>query len=181
MDDGELGNLKYPIGKFSVPETITPELIVLGIKEIALFPATLEQAVENLSEPQLNTPYRPGGWTIRQVVHHCADSHMNSLIRFKLALTEDRPVIKPYFEDLWAELTDTREMEIAPALQLLHGLHNKWVYLLDSLTAAQLQRIFINPEYNKEYTLQHAVFLYAWHCKHHLAHITGIKSRRGWK
>jgi hypothetical protein len=105
---------------------------------------------------------------------------MNSLIRFKLALTEDKPVIKPYFEDRWAELPDTREMEIAPALQLLHGLHNKWVYLLKSLTADQLQRTFVHPEHNKEYTLSLSVSLYAWHCNHHLAHITRLKSREHW-
>ena len=180
MEDQELYNLKYPLGKFSVPEKITPHLIKLSIEDIATFPGKLEKEVSDLSESQLNTPYRPGGWTIRQVVHHCADSHMNSLIRFKLALTEDKPVIKPYFEDRWAELPDTREMEIAPALQLLHGLHGRWVYLLKSLTAGQLQKAFINPEHNKEYTLELAVILYGWHCNHHLAHITTLAHRMGW-
>lgn len=180
MEDQELSNLKYPVGKFSVPEKITPELIELCIADIASFPVKLKNEVSNLSESQLDTPYRPGGWTVRQVVHHCADSHMNSLIRFKLALTEEKPVIKPYFEDRWAELPDTREMEIAPALQLLHGLHRKWVYLLKSLTAEQLQRTFVNPEHNKEYTLSLSISLYAWHCNHHLAHITQLKSRERW-
>ena len=180
MEDQELINLKYPIGKFLVPETITPHLIELSIEDIASFPVKLENEVSDLSESQLDTPYRPGGWTVRQVVHHCADSHMNSLIRFKLALTEDKPLIKPYFEDRWAELPDTRTMEIAPALQLLHGLHSKWVYLLKSLTAEQLQREFIHPEHNKEYTLKLSIILYAWHCNHHLAHITRLKFRQDW-
>ena len=175
MEDQELFNLQYPIGKFSVPETITPQLIELSIEVIASFPGKLEKEVSDLSESQLDTPYRPGGWTVRQVVHHCADSHMNSLIRFKLALTEEKPIIRPYFEDRWAELPDTRTMEVAPALQLLHGLHSKWVYLIQSSTAEQLQRSFINPENDKEYTLELAVILYGWHCNHHLSHITSLK------
>lgn len=181
MEEQELFDLKYPIGKFIVPETIKHDLIESGIAVLASFPAMLEKAVSGLSETQLDTPYRPGGWTIRQVVHHCADSHMNSLMRFKLALTEDHPVIKPYFEDRWAELPDTTRMEVTPALQLLGGLHSKWVFLLKSLNPAQFKRTFVNPEHDKSYTLELAVILYAWHCNHHLAHITRLKSRLKWE
>lgn len=154
-------------------------MITSWIADIASFPDRLSGAVEHLSAQQLDTPYRPGGWTIRQVVHHCADSHMNSLIRFKLALTEDKPVIKPYFEDRWANLPDSI-MDISPALQMLHGLHGKWVYLLQSLTAAELKKSFIHPEKQSEISLDVAIALYAWHCNHHLAHITSLKSRNCW-
>jgi hypothetical protein len=179
MEDLQSFNLKYPIGKFSVPEQVTGPLIESSIADIASFPARLENDVFTLSMQQLDTPYRPGGWTIRQVVHHCADSHMNCLIRFKLALTEEKPHIKPYFEDLWAELPDAR-MDIAPSLQVLHGLHGKWVFLLNALTPEDLQRVFIHPEQNKEYSLDLAILLYAWHSNHHLAHITSLKLRENW-
>lgn len=180
MDNQELFNLKYPIGKYAAPKEISSDLIDACIADIAAFPGKLEKEVSHLSESQLDTAYRPDGWTVRQVVHHCADSHMNSVIRFKLALTEDKPVIKPYFEDRWADLPDTRAMSILPALQLLHGLHSKWVFLLRSLTPEQLQRTFVNPEHHKEYSLEAAIALYAWHCNHHLAHITALKARQGW-
>jgi hypothetical protein len=180
MGNQELVNLKYPIGKFTAPKEISSDLMDSCIADIAAFPDKLEKAVSDLTEAQFDTPYRPGGWTIRQVVHHCADSHMNSLIRFKLALTEESPTIKPYFEDRWADLPDTRLMSILPALQLLHGLHSKWVFLLRSLTSEQLQRVFINPEHNKEYSLALATILYGWHCNHHLAHITSLKARLDW-
>jgi len=180
MDDLELDSLKYPIGKFSAPADIDDELIESCINDIAAFPAKLRNEVAGLSPSQLDTHYRPGGWTIRQVVHHCADSHMNSWMRFKLALTEDKPVIRPYYEDRWAELPDSKIMDIEPALLLLDALHTKWVYLLRSLTNADLSKVFIHPEHGKEYKLDVVICLYAWHCNHHLAHISSLRSQQGW-
>lgn len=171
-------NIQYPIGQFIEPETIGSALINTAIDEIDSFPARLLKEVELLEDFQLDTPYRPGGWTIRQVVHHCADSHMNSLIRFKLALTEDKPVIKPYFEDRWANLPDSK-LEIQSSILLLNAIHIKWVILLKTLTEADLQRSYIHPDNEKEYSLALALILYAWHCKHHLAHITTLKFDKG--
>lgn len=176
MDEQQLHDLKYPIGQFTTPEKIDEDMIGSWIADIASFPERLSKTVSSLSDQQLNTPYRPDGWTIRQVVHHCADSHMNSLIRFKLTLTEDKPVIKPYFEDRWANLPDSN-MDITPALQLLQGLHIKWVFLLQSLTSAELKKSFIHPDHQEPISLDIAIALYAWHCNHHLAHITGSISR----
>ena len=176
-----LEELKFPIGKFEQPKEITPELVRNYIIDISTFPERLRKEVENLSDAQLDTPYRPEGWTIRQVVHHCADSHMNSLTRFKLALTEDKPTIKPYFEDRWAELDDSKKMPVEPALKMLEGLHERWTYLLNSLTDDLLERTFVHPEHGKELRLKENIGLYAWHCNHHLAHITSLKSRMGWK
>lgn len=165
-------HLQYPIGKFVKPQTIDPQMIASAIETIAVFPAKLRAATTQLSDEQLDTPYRPGGWTIRLVVHHCADSHMNSFIRFKLALTEDNPVIKPYHEDRWAELADSKGMEIHYSLQLLDSLHARWVMLLQSLDDAAWKRTFVHPEHGRTSTLEETVLLYAWHCEHHLAHIT---------
>lgn len=175
-----LEQLKYPIGRYRRPEHISPEDRQKAIDVIAAFPLRLGMAVEGLSEQQLDTPYRPEGWTIRQVVHHCADSHMNALVRFKLALTEDQPVIKPYLEARWAELHDTRHMDIAPSLLLLQGLHARWAELLRQLSAVELQRTFIHPEHGQVFTLDETVALYAWHSEHHLAHITRLKERNQW-
>jgi len=179
MED-QIQQLKYPIGKFSEPSNIDAALIESSISDIDSFPKRLADAVAGLSEQQLNTPYRPDGWTVRQVVHHCADSHMNSWIRFKLSLTENKPVIRPYFEDRWAELPDSKEMDIEPALSLLRALHTKWVFLLKSLNGPDLKKVYIHPEHGKEYRLDSVICLYAWHCNHHLAHITSLKLRRGW-
>ncbi|GAA5038738.1 putative metal-dependent hydrolase [Marivirga lumbricoides] len=147
------------------------------ITDISSFPVRLRNEVQHLNSEQLNIPYRPGGWTIRQLVHHCADSHMNSLMRFKLALTEDQPVIKPYFEDRWAELPDSK-MEIEPALQILEGLHARWTTLLKSLTAEQLKKVFVHPEHGTEISLEENIALYAWHCNHHLAHVVSLKPKK---
>ena len=176
----DLEQLKFPIGKFSKPDSFTKELLTLFISDIESFPQKLQQEVAHLNEQQLDTPYRPEGWTIRQVVHHCADSHMNSIIRFKLALTEEQPVIKPYLEDKWAELQDYK-LPIEPSLQLLEGLHFRWAILLKSFNEADLERKFIHPEHGKEFCLDEAIGMYAWHCNHHLAHITELKKREGWK
>lgn len=169
-------NLKYPIGNFTAPTTVTPALLASWIADIAAFPERLKQEVSHLHEQQLDCAYRPDGWAIRQVVHHCADSHMNSLIRFKLALTEERPIIKPYREESWAELADGK-MPIASSLMLLEGLHTRWVTLLQTLSEEDLRRVYIHPYQEQEVPLNVAIGLYAWHGKHHLAHITEAKKR----
>ncbi len=164
-------HLKYPIGKFEKPENITVADISNWMQDIKNFPHELYQLTNKLSPEQLQLTYRPGGWSVKQVVHHCADSHMNSLIRFKLALTEDTPTIRPYYEDRWAELTDGLDDNIEPALNILQGVHQKWVLLLQSLTEAQLELTFIHPEHGKHFSLKENIGIYAWHGKHHLAHI----------
>lgn len=173
-------HLRYPIGKFQPPSKFTPKLIEKYISDIEEFPSTLRGEVESLSDNQLNTPYRPGGWSVRQVVHHCADSHMNSMVRFKLALTEDKPAIKPYFEARWAELADSNSMPVGPALDFLDGLHARWVFLLRSLGENDFKKTFIHPEQGRDIRLDVNLALYAWHGKHHLAHITSLKKKKGW-
>lgn len=172
--------LKYPIGIYSKPQEITQELLSEYILAISTFPEKLKNEVHNLTDSQLDTPYRPGGWTIRQVVHHCADSHMNSLVRFKLALTEDNPTIKPYFEDRWAELADSKSMPVDAALKMIEGIHARWTVLLTSLSERELSRTFFHPESNKQYRLDETIGVYAWHCNHHLAHITTAKKANKW-
>jgi len=171
MTTEELTRLKFPIGKFIGPNTITTQIIQTWIKEIADFPAKLKNLTGDLNTEKLNWKYRPGGWTIKQLVHHCADSHMNSYIRFKLALTEDTPIIRPYFEDRWAELPDSQDDDISDSMTLLTGLHSKWVKVLKSLDEDQLKLSFLHPESGQETRLGHNIGLYAWHCNHHFAHI----------
>lgn len=132
-----------------------------------------------MTDQQLDTPYRPGGWTIRQVIHHCADSHMNCLTRFKLALTEEKPTICPYFEDRWAELPDSH-MPIAPSLSMIDGIHARLTVLLKSLTEAQRKRLYIHPEHGREFSLNEAIATYSWHSNHHLAHITTLIKNKKW-
>lgn len=175
-----LTELKYPIGKFKMPEVITPVLLQDYILIINAFPEKLQSAVINLTTQQLDTPYREGGWTVRQLVHHCADSHMNSLMRFKLALTEDAPKIKPYLEASWAELPDSKSMPLEPALKMLEGIHERWVFLLNHLSADDFAKTFVHPEHGRVFRLDESTALYAWHCQHHLAHITSLKSRMNW-
>ena len=150
------------------------------IQTLAAFPSRLHEAVASLDGTQLGTTYRPGGWTLRQVVHHCADSHMNSFIRFKLALTEDEPTIKPYREELWAELNDSRQFPIGSSLAILEHVHLRWVAVLNSMSVTHWERGFIHPEKGRRLTLHEALALYAWHCDHHLAHVTGTLLRHGW-
>ena len=175
-----LEQLQYPIGTFNPPTVLTKDLLNQWIAEISSFPERLSNEVKTLTDEQLDTAYRPDGWTIRQVVHHCADSHMNSLTRFKLALTEDQPTIKPYYEEQWAELVDSKSMAIAPSLKMLDGIHERWVVLLKNLTDEQYARIFIHPEHGKAFRVDETIGIYAWHCKHHLAHITEAKKRNHW-
>lgn len=172
--------LKYPIGLFSKPENISLDIFKGYVLSISSFPERLKNEVAGLNAQQLDTPYRQGGWTIRQVVHHCADSHMNSLTRLKLALTEDNPTIKPYFEERWAELADSRTMPIEPALSMLEGIHQRWTVLLNNLKENDLKRTFVHPQSGRQFQLDENTGLYAWHGNHHLAHITNLKRLRGW-
>ena len=173
-------DLRYPVGRFTFGKEPTSEEVGRLIDDIAAAPAQLRAAVEGLTEEQLNTPYRPGGWTVRQVVHHVPDSHLNSYVRFRLALTEQEPTIKPYNESQWAELTDARSAPIDLSLDLLEALHDRWVVLLRSLSPSDLKRKFIHPEIG-DVTLDKNIALYSWHGRHHVAHITSLRERMGWK
>lgn len=173
-------HLKFPIGRFKKPEVIDKQLLETYIKDIEDFPTLLLKEVETLNDAQLDTQYRPEGWAIRQVVHHCADSHMNCFIRFKLALTEEKPTIKPYFEDKWAELSESKFMPIDPSLKIIEGVHERWTVLLKNLSESDLKRVFIHPEHGREISLEEAIALYSWHSKHHLAHITHLKKEKNW-
>lgn len=164
-------SLRYPIGKFSPPEEITQEHIDSWIGIIEEFPNKLRALTESLTEEQLNSTYRPGGWTIRQVIHHCADSHHNSYRRFKWTLTENTPTIKAYDQDGWANLNDSKMAPIKLSLAYLDALHAKWVNLLVSLSKEDLDRSFIHPESGAEFDLKTTIALYAWDCEHHYAHI----------
>lgn len=171
-------DLRFPVGKFEKID-VTEELREQYIKTIEELPNKLTNAVEALSEDQLETPYRPEGWTIKQVVHHIADSHSNSMIRFKLALTEDVPPIKPYMEDKWAELADSKHAPIQLSLDIIKGLHARWTLVLRSMSATDFDRKLFHPEHG-EINLNYMLSLYDWHCRHHLAHITTLKERNNW-
>ena len=170
---------RYPIGKFEKNISVTNEMRNEFINTIETLPSQLRKEVENLSQQQLDTPYRDGGWTVRQVIHHLPDSHLNSYVRFKLALTEDNPKIKTYEEHLWAELQDSFKTPIEVSLNLLESLHARWAILLNSLTDEQFDKTFQHPEWGN-ITLTKTLALYAWHSKHHLAHITELKKKMGW-
>lgn len=174
--ENNLEKLKYPIGKFQRPEKIEQHHLERWIKIIDGFPGKLNDEVRHLRPEDLERQYRPEGWTIRQVVNHCADSHMNSFIRFKLALTEDSPTIKPYHENLWAELADSKSFPVESALRILDGLHTRWVYLLKNLSDKELDRNFLHPDAQELITLKTNIGIYAWHCEHHLAHVMNAKS-----
>lgn len=171
-------DLRFPIGKFDSGREVTPELRREYIQTIKALPQNLENAVADLTKEHLDTPYRPEGWTVRQTVHHIADSHLNSYCRFKLALTEDTPTIRPYYEDRWAELKDS-EMPIDVSMKIIEGVHARWANLLDSMSDADFQRKLNHPE-TGEWTLGKVLGLYDWHSKHHTAHITNLRERNGW-
>ncbi len=172
-------DLRYPVGQFDRNARPSATDRARHIEEIAAAPARLREAVRGLSEEQLSTPYRPGGWAVRQVVHHLPDSHLNAYVRFKLALTENKPTICPYDEKRWAELDDTRRTPISTSLDLLEALHQRWVVLLRSIAPADFARKFVHPEMG-ELDLDTYAALYAWHGRHHVAHITGLRQRAGW-
>ncbi len=180
MTAKELDALRFPIGEFTPKKNISDEDIKKYISIIESFPNKLKLAVTGLSDEQLDTPYREGGWSSRDVVHHVGESHMNSYIRFKLALTEDTPAIKPYDEALWAKLDDYKHTPPEVSLNLLENLHIRWVILLKSLTPDQIKRKLYHPEHKREIPLTEFMQLYAWHCEHHLAHIVNLKKRMGW-
>ena len=171
-------DLRYPIGTFQYEGELSRKVISKWIREIEELPGLLRETVKDLDENQLDTAYRPNGWTIRQVVHHLADSHMNAYIRLKLALTEDSPLVKTYDETAWAELADY-QLPVEGSLLVLEGLHKRWADLLRNLNLADLQRTFTHPELG-EVLLYKNIGMYAWHGKHHLAHITSLLERRGW-
>jgi hypothetical protein len=172
-------DLRYPIGKFHYDGPITDDQKWALIDDISQAPSDLRAAVKGLSEAQLDTPYRPGGWTVRQTVHHVPDSHMNAYIRFKLALTEEDPTIKPYAEDRWAELADTKSTPVEVSLTMLDSLHDRWVRLLRSLGPADWQRTFRHPDLGAM-PLEKNLALYAWHGRHHVTHLTALRARNGW-
>lgn len=176
----DLEALKYPIGQFNCPETITETHLKNWINDLETLPERLISLVNNLTNAQLDTPYREGGWTIRQVVHHLSDSHHHSYIRFKWALTEDTPVIKYYYEQLWAELDDAKNAPINMSLLHLQAVHAKLVYMLKGLSTEDLNKSFIHPEHNEEVVLKKNVGIYAWHSNHHYAHIKNLLERKGW-
>lgn len=170
-------HLKYPIGKFVAPETVTNEMRSVWIEKLEALPQQLEAALVGITEEQLDTPYRPEGWTVRQVVHHLADSHINAYCRLHLALTEEAPVIKPYQEGLWAQLPDS-QMPVESSLQILRGVHQRWVHLLRSMTEADFAKTYVHPQYGKVYSMDTMTALYAWHGEHHLGHIGIVISER---
>ncbi len=175
----DIEKLKYPIGEFEKPEVIPSAQIKDWITEIELYPSRVSELIKDFTEVELNWQYRPNGWTIQQVVHHCADSHMNSFIRFKLSLTEDTPTIKPYFEDKWAELPDTTETHISESIKILEGLHSRWTKLLKSLNSTDLKKEFIHPEHGRRFSVEENIGIYAWHSNHHLAHIKQALKNNG--
>lgn len=172
-------SLRFPVGKFQPPATFSPEIRRTAIEVIRQLPSTLAEATAGLSQKQLEMPYREGGWTLRQVVHHVADSHMNAYVRVRLALTEEWPTIKPYNEKLWAHLADARTLPVDVSLTLLDALHTRWVTLFESFTDAEWQRGYNHLDSGRQ-TLEHVVCLYAWHSRHHTAHITSLRQSMGW-
>ncbi|WP_316799188.1 YfiT family bacillithiol transferase [Pedobacter frigidisoli] len=168
----DLEQLKYPTGQFIMPDLFDQQQVETWISEIEALPGEIKEATENLSDAELDQPYRPGGWTLRQVIHHIPDSHMNAYIRFKQAITEDIPVIRPYHEERWAETDEAKNGNIEMSVALLSALHQRWVTFLKTLKLEDYQRRYIHPAQGKELTLANMLGMYAWHGKHHLAHIT---------
>ena len=171
-------DLRFPIGKFDKSIEITAEIRQQLTQIIAELPEKINSATKSLSDAQLDTPYRPGGWTVRQTVHHIADSHLNSFIRFKLALTEDVPTIRPYFEDRWAELADSR-MPIDVSIKIIEGIHARWTNLLESMSEKDFNKQLNHPD-SGVWTLERMLALYGWHSRHHTAHITNLLERNNW-
>ena len=174
------GDLRYPLGKLVLPTRFDAEWRGSAIADVAAVPAALAQAVRGWDDDRLDTPYRPGGWTVRQLVHHVADSHMNAYVRFKLTLTEENPPVKAYDEAAWAELPDSATVPVAVSLTLLEAVHTRWVALLQAMTEAQFQRTLVHPA-NGVRTLDQMLATYAWHGRHHVAHATRLAERMGWR
>lgn len=178
MTEQELYKLRFPIGEFVKPNEITQKHIKDWISVLKNFPHNIENITKNLSEEELNYKYRPNGWTIKQVVHHCADSHINSIIRFKLAITEDKPTIRPYFEDRFAKLIDYSE-SLEASISILKGVHHKLGILLNNFSEDDLKREFIHPEHGKLFSIEETIGVYAWHSNHHFAHIKQALKHKG--
>jgi hypothetical protein len=176
-----MSDLRYPIGPFQAPKTYDANSRAQRISEIEQAPKALRQAVKGLSAQQLDTPYRPGGWTVRQVVHHVPDSHLNAYVRLKLAITEEEPTIKPYDEARWAELVDGRTGDPEVSLSLLDSVHTRWTTLWRSLAPQQFSRRFKHPDHEGMLTVDWMLALYSWHGRHHVAHITALREREGWR
>jgi DinB family protein len=170
---------RYPIGKYE-PQPFSAGQKEIWLNDIKYLPELLEHAILNLDAAQLDTHYREGGWTVKQLVHHVADSHINAYVRFKLGMTEDNPTIKAYEEKLWAELDDVKKLPINISLTLLHALHARWYEAIKNLTDEAWQRTLYHPEHKKTFTLWHFLGMYAWHGKHHVAHITSLREKNGW-
>lgn len=179
MTSEALEKLRFPIGKFQKPEPITSKMIRSWISTIEQFPKAITDVTKALTAEELDWAYRPNGWSIKQVVHHCADSHMNSIIRFKLALTEDSPIIRPYYEDRWANLVDGNDEKLEDTLYLLKGLHAKLGKLLRHISEEDMSREFVHPEHGKRFRLDETIGTYAWHCDHHLAHVKQAINYKG--
>jgi len=175
----ELDDFRFPIGRFSPPASSMAGIRIANIHTLRQLPDNLKAAVASLTDAQLDTPYREGGWTARQVVHHLADSHMNAYIRYKLALTEDWPTIKPYDEAAWANLPDSRWLPIEGSLVLITALHERWVQLLETMTDEDFHKGYTHPEHGRQ-NLSKALAMYDWHSRHHTAHITRLRARQGW-
>ena len=171
--------LQYPIGKFE-PQPMQVDLLEAWTNDLRFLPGLLEQSILNLDEAQLQTPYREGGWTIKQVVHHLADSHMHAYVRFKLGLTESHPEIKPYDEAAWAELSDNNLVPLNMSITLLHALHARWTALVEHMELESWQRTVFHPQRQRSFTLWDLLGMYAWHGKHHVAHITALRERMRW-
>ena len=180
MDGDSLEKLKYPVGKFSMPENVDHNTIDQWIQDLEELPQKLREALKGLNKEQLNTPYRLGGWTVRQVIHHIGDSHLNSYIRYKLALTEDNPAIKPYDQDKAAELEEYNLLSVGDSLDFVEVLHKRWIVLLKTLKDSDWEKTFFHHETKKNISLKRNLGIYAWHSKHHVAHITSLRQRNSW-
>lgn len=180
MNPEQPEQLAYPIGRFEIPVEYGAAERNKWISVLEASPKWYDYSIENLDEAQLNTPYRPGGWTVIQVIHHLADSHMNGYTRLKLALTEDNPTIKPYDEKRWAELPDVKEVPLNISITLIHALHRRWVATLRKLEAAEWERTYYHPEAGRSIPLWEMTASYAWHCRHHFEHIMKLRERMGW-
>lgn len=172
-------DLRYPVGRFQKPQSLDSKHRRAAIDTIAEAPTKLRAAVAGLTDAQLDTPYRPDGWTVRQVIHHVPDSHLNAYTRFKLALTEDTPTIKPYDEAAWAKLEDSKSTPVATSLALLDAVHDRWVRILRAMSSADFSRTLMHPE-NGVMNLDQMLALYEWHSRHHVAHVTNLRQRSGW-
>lgn len=175
-----LEELKYPIGKYEQVKSFTEDDIRQWLSVLTALPSWLDACIENLDEHQLNTPYRAGGWTVNQVIHHLADSHMNAYIRLKLSLTESNPIVKPYKEELWAELADNTAVPVNVSITLLHSLHLRLVAVMERMTPDDWNRSYHHPQHNRDIPLWELAALYAWHSRHHMEHIIRLRERMAW-